>query len=81
MIVELERVTESERRASTHHLVMRREYWMRRIDLVVEAATADASLRRDAAALRERLAHAFAEASRQGTGSKGAPPRHTSARR
>ncbi|SAL66060.1 hypothetical protein AWB71_03911 [Caballeronia peredens] len=78
MIAELARVATSERRVPARHAVMRPEYWRRRIDALIDASTNE-PLRRDAAALRERLTDAFdgtervtghAEETAQETGSR-----------
>lgn len=80
MIAELERVATGERRAPARHPVMRREYWQRRIDAVIYA-TADEPLRRDAAALSERLADVFADAHERVAGEAGEVVRETGSRK
>ncbi|KND56983.1 hypothetical protein BSCH_01574c [Candidatus Paraburkholderia schumanniana] len=80
MSAELERVSTGERRAPARHAVMRREYWQRRIDAVMHA-TADEPLRRDAAALSERLANAFADAPERVAGEAGEVAREASSRK
>ncbi|BAO88504.1 hypothetical protein [Caballeronia cordobensis] len=67
MIAELERVATSRRAAPMRPAVMRQEYWQRRIDALLGACPNE-PLRRDAAALRERLADVFAEAHERDTG-------------
>ncbi|WP_321801252.1 hypothetical protein [Caballeronia sp. J97] len=80
MIAELERVATNGRGESTRYAVMRPEYWLRRIDALMVASTNE-PLRRDAAALRERLADAFAEARERDTGHAGERARETGSRK
>jgi hypothetical protein len=80
MIAELERVAASERGGPVRPAVMRQEYWQRRIDALIVAST-NAPLRRDAAALRERLADVFADAHERDTGHVGEPARETGGRK
>lgn len=80
MIAQLERVAESERRRCAHFPVMRREYWIRRIDALMDASAANGPLRRDAAALRERLAGALADTSRTRIEEAGKSTRETGSR-
>ncbi|SAK47847.1 hypothetical protein AWB83_00919 [Caballeronia ptereochthonis] len=80
MISELERAATRERRAPTRHPVMRPEYWKRRIDALM-GATANELLRRDAAALRERLAQVFGDASERVTGDAGEAAEETGSRK
>lgn len=81
MIAELERVAIVERRAPAHcHPVMRPEYWRRRIDTLMHA-TANEPLRRHAAALRERLADVFADATQRVTGDAGEAAQETGSRK
>ncbi|MDR5762647.1 hypothetical protein [Caballeronia sp. LZ035] len=76
MIAELARVATSGRRVPAHPAVMRQEYWRRRIDALIDA-TANEPLRRDAVALRERLADVFAVSARPVTGDGGQAARET----
>ncbi|MDR5825124.1 hypothetical protein [Caballeronia sp. LZ043] len=77
MIAELARVATSGRRMPAHHAVLRPEYWRRRIDALIDA-TANEPLRRDAAALRERLVKVFAVSTRPVTGDGAQAARETS---
>jgi hypothetical protein len=76
MIAELARVSTSGRRAPRHP-VMQPEYWRRRIDALIDE-TANGPLRRDAVALRERLADVFAVAAKPVTGDGGAAAQEAS---
>ncbi|BCQ25676.1 hypothetical protein NK8_38540 [Caballeronia sp. NK8] len=69
MIAELERAMTG-RGDPLRHAVMRPEYWQKRIDVLMAASTNE-PLRRDAAALRERLADVFADAPERDTGQAG----------
>lgn len=80
MIAELERAAMAGRHAPARHPVMRPEYWRRRIDALMHA-TANEPLRRDAAALRERLADVFADATERATGNAGEATRETGSRK
>jgi hypothetical protein len=80
MIAELARVATSERRAPMRHPVMRPEYWGRRIDALI-STTADEPLRRDAAALRKRLAGVFSALEEPITGNGGELARETCSRK
>ncbi|KXV04031.1 hypothetical protein CR51_15085 [Caballeronia megalochromosomata] len=80
MIAELERVATNGRGDPTRHAVMRPEYWRRRIDALMVASTNE-HLRRNAAALRERLADVFADAPERDTGHAGEPAQETGSRR
>ena len=80
MIAELERVAVTERGEPKRYAVMRPEYWQRRIDALIVASTNE-PLRRDAAALRERLAEVFADAHERDTGHAGEPARETGSRK
>ncbi|SAK88014.1 hypothetical protein AWB77_04743 [Caballeronia fortuita] len=80
MIAELERVATNPHGKCARHAVMRPEYWLRRIDVLMAAST-NGLLRRDAAALRERVTGAFANAPGRTTGPAGEPARETGSRR
>ncbi|SPB12861.1 hypothetical protein NOV72_00165 [Caballeronia novacaledonica] len=80
MIAELERVATKGHGEPTRHAVMRPEYWQRRIDALMVASTNE-PLRRDAAALRERLAEVFAGTRERDTGHAGEPARETGSRK
>ncbi|SAK61934.1 hypothetical protein AWB76_03146 [Caballeronia temeraria] len=80
MIAELERLATDARGGPTRYAVMRQEYWQRRIDALTITST-NAPLRRDAAALRERLADVFADAHERNTGHAGDPARETGSRK
>ena len=80
MIAELERVATSGRTAPMRPAVMRQEYWQRRIDALLGACPNE-PLRRDAAALRERLADVFADTHERDTGHVEEPARETGGRR
>ncbi|MDR5783739.1 hypothetical protein QCE63_30445 [Caballeronia sp. LZ065] len=77
MIAELARVATSGRCVPAHPVVMRPEYWRRRIDALIDA-TANEPLRRDAVALRERLATVCAAVARPVTGDGDKAARETS---
>ncbi|BAN25649.1 hypothetical protein [Caballeronia insecticola] len=79
MIAELARVATGEGRVPARHAVMRPEYWRRRIDALIDASTNE-PLRRDAAALRERLTDAFDHAKRI-TGPSGETMQETGSRK
>jgi hypothetical protein len=80
MIAELERVVIKPRGGPMLHAVMQEEYWQRRIDALMVASTSGL-LRRDADALRERLADVFADAHERDTGHAGEPARETGSRK
>ncbi|WP_250515351.1 hypothetical protein [Caballeronia sp. INDeC2] len=80
MIAELERVATKGHLEPMRHAVMRPEYWQRRIDALI-VASANEPLRRNAAALRERLADVFANALERDTGYAGEPARETGSRK
>jgi Asp-tRNA(Asn)/Glu-tRNA(Gln) amidotransferase C subunit len=80
MIAELERVATEGHGEPMRHAVMRPEYWQRRIDALIVASTNE-PLRRDAAALRERLAELFANAPERDTGHAGEAARETGSRK
>jgi Ser/Thr protein kinase RdoA (MazF antagonist) len=80
MIAELERVAAKARGEPMRHAVMQQAYWQRRIDALIDAS-ANAPLRRDADALRERLADVFADARARNTGYAGQAARETGSRK
>jgi hypothetical protein len=80
MIAELARVATAGRRTPARNPVMRQEYWRRRIDALMHA-TSNEPLRRDAAALRERLADVFADVTERVTGDARETTRETGSRK
>ncbi|SAK50884.1 hypothetical protein AWB78_01087 [Caballeronia calidae] len=80
MIAELERVAASAHGAPSRYAVMHPEYWRRRIDALVLTST-DEPLRRDADALRKRLARVVDDAAERISGETGETARETGGRK